>query len=113
LEDGGLDSAAAKYEGIMRGKGEHWDAGRTELADHSNERHACAMLPDVQREYDSGTVESQKFDVKQFGGDEKGLRAGVLFRRWIQRGVLLQRGARDEVALQTGDAWIPGSDRKF
>ena len=81
-----------KMKGFMRGVGEHWGcrAGQNWLIIRTDGTLA-PCFPMYNAGYDWGTVENQKFDVKQLARNEAGLRAELLFDARLQRRVLLRR----------------------
>src|SRR5580700_775453 len=114
MEDGGFDSSPPEHEGLYaRGRRALGMPRRTELADHSNQRDTCSVLSAVQRLVRLGHRRESEVRRPATLGDEKRLRAELLFDAGVQRRVLLQRGSRDEVALQTSHERLPGRYRKL
>src|SRR4029077_12275109 len=85
----------------------------TELADHPHQRNSRALLSHVQRVVRLGHRRKSEVRCPAALRNEKRLRAELLFDAGIQRRLLLQRGTRDEVAMEAGDEWVSGRHRKF
>src|SRR5258708_18845243 len=86
---------------------------RTELADHPYQRNSRSLFSPVQRDVRLGHCRQSEVRCQTTLGNEKGLRAELLFDAGVQRRLLLQRGPRDEVAVEPGHERLPGRHWKL
>src|SRR5260370_12958046 len=85
---------------------------RAELADYSNQRDTRSVLSHVQRNVRLGHSRQSEVRCPTTLGNEKGLRAELLFDTRVQRCLLLRHGSCDEVAVEASPERLPGCNRK-